>query len=110
METIPLLLAGLFGLVLASETPPKGLATSDWSSIRAACEAGRHAAHRQENGTLTARNPCQLWRSEFDGKGFTVTPYHDPWTWGLELTDYGERTTPRSIGSNWSEIIAPSCS
>ena len=71
---------------------PEGLAKSDWSSIRAAYEAGRHAVHRQENGTLTARNPGQQWRTEFDGKGFTTTPDHGQWTWGLELTGYGERT------------------
>lgn len=80
MKTIPLLLAGLSGLALAAEpsarenTPPDGLSSSDWSSIRAAYEAGRHAVHRQENGTLAARNPGQQWHTDFDGKGFIVTP------------------------------------
>lgn len=78
----------------ALETPPKGLADSDWSSIRAAYEAGRHAPHRQEDGTLTARNPGQQWLTQFDGKGFTVSPDHGQWTWGLELTAYGERSFP----------------
>ena len=41
---------------------------SNWHSIRAAYEAGRYVVHRQENGTLTARNPHQQLRTEFDGK------------------------------------------
>jgi FG-GAP repeat len=97
MKLIPLLLAALSGLTLAAESPapesvPKGLASSDWSSIRAAYEAGRHAIQRQENGTFTARNPGQQWRTEFDGKGFLTTPNHGQWTWGLELISYGGRT------------------
>jgi trimeric autotransporter adhesin len=97
MKLIPLLLIGLYGLALAAEppaleTPPKGLASSDWSSIRAAYEAGRHAIQRQENGTFIARNPGQQWRTEFDGKGFLTIPDHGQWTWGLELTSYGGRT------------------
>jgi hypothetical protein len=112
MKTIPLLLAGLTGITLASEAPapgnpPQGLSSSDWSSIRAAYEAGRHAVHRQENGTLTARNPGQQWRTEFDGKGFTVTPDHGQWTWGLELTAYGERSllsAPSSITHDGGKI------
>ena len=77
---------------------PEGLAKSDWSSIRAAYEGGRYAAHRQENGTLVARNPGQQWRTEFDGKGFTSTPDAGGWTWGLELTSYGER---RSLSASY---------
>lgn len=62
MKAIPLLLAGLSGLAFAAElpaleTPPKSLAAPDWSSIRAAYEAGRHAIQRQENGNFTALNP-----------------------------------------------------
>ncbi|MGL5018768.1 MAG: FG-GAP repeat protein, partial [Luteolibacter sp.] len=100
-STYPLLglflLADLSGFafaaeLLALETPPKGLAASDWHSIRAAYEASRHSIQRQENGTLTARNPGQQWRTEFDGKGFLTTPDHGQWTWGLELIGYGERT------------------
>jgi hypothetical protein len=104
MKIILLALAGLSSLILAAEpaageAPPQGLASSDWSSIRAAYEAGRHAIHRQENGTLTARNPGQQWRTEFDGKGFLTTPDHGQWTWGLELTSYGEKTLPSAPNS-----------
>jgi trimeric autotransporter adhesin len=115
MKTIPLLLAALSGLALAAEppaveTPPKGLASSDWSSIRAAYEAGRHAIQRQENGTFTARNPGQQWHTEFDGKGFLTTPDHGQWTWGLELIGYGERTLLSAhSGSGDKSVPAPYC-
>ncbi|WP_264486864.1 hypothetical protein [Luteolibacter arcticus] len=85
----------LLGLTRSSHAvepvAPKDLPTSDWSSIRAAYEKGRHAAYRQDDGNLIARNPSQQWQAEFDGRGFTVTPDHGEWTWGLELTGYGER-------------------
>ncbi len=97
MKIIKLLFASVAGCTFAMALPaaedtPKGIAPSDWSSIRAAYEAGRHAISRQEDGTLAARNPGQQWRTEFDGKGFTVTPDHRQWTWGLELTAYRERS------------------
>ena len=39
---------------------PEGLAKSDWSSIRAAYEAGRHAFQPTPTG-WQARNPGQQW-------------------------------------------------
>ena len=96
---VSLLAAALSGLAFAA-TPtgpgavPEGLASSDWSDIHAAYEAARHAPQRQDGGHLVARNPGQQWRTEFDGKGFTVTPDHGSWTWGLELTGYGDRKLP----------------
>ena len=80
------------GSPLDSSSPPEGLASSDWSGIRAAYEAGRHAVRRQEDGRVVARNPGQQWHAEFDGKGFTVTPDNGAWLWGLDLTGYGSRT------------------
>ena len=68
---------------------PDGLSASEWSSIRAAYEAGRHAVHPQPEGGLAARNPGQAWRTRFDGRGFTVTPDAGGWTWGLELRRFG---------------------
>ena len=97
MKTLVSLLAGTLGLAFAATatpTGPEGVAASDWADIRVAYEAGRHAPQRQEGGHLVARNPGQQWRTEFDGKGFTVTPDHGNWTWGLELTGYGNRTLP----------------
>lgn len=93
----------------ALETPPKGLATSDWSGIRAAYEAERHAAHRQEDGTLTAPNPGQKWHTEFDGKGFTVSPDHGQWTWGLELTACGGQPIPSASSTITHEGGKISC-
>lgn len=104
MKTFVSLVAALSGLAFAA-TPadpgavPEGLVPSEWSDLRAAYEAGRHAAHRQENGHLTARNPGQQWRAEFDGKGFTVNPDHGTWTWGLELTGYGDRKLQSTASS-----------
>ena len=41
---------------------PEGLSASDWSSIRAAYEARRHAAIAVDGG-YQARNPRQRWRT-----------------------------------------------
>lgn len=72
---------------LATEVP-KGLAPSDWTSIRAAYEAGRHAIHAVGDG-WQARNPGQQWTTRFDRRGFLATPRGGGWTWGLELQSYG---------------------
>jgi hypothetical protein len=67
---------------------PEGLAKSDWSSIRAAYEAGRHAFQPTATG-WQARNPGQQWTTSFDRRGFVATPKAGGWTWGLELQGYG---------------------
>jgi hypothetical protein len=72
----------------SSADVPRGLLASDWSSIRAAYEANRHAAFPVEGG-YQARNPGQQWRTRFDGRGFLTTPDAGGWTWGLELVSYG---------------------
>jgi|GEM_PF-1542455 len=64
---------------------PEGLAKSDWSSIRAAYEAGRHQFFPQADGTHQAHNPGMGWQMTFDAKGFTAKPNDGAWTWGLEL-------------------------
>ena len=64
---------------------PEGLAKSDWSSIRAAYEAGRHQFFKQEDGSHVARNPGLGWKMVFDEHGFTAQPDDGAWTWGLEL-------------------------
>jgi hypothetical protein len=76
---------------------PKGLAKSDWQSIRAAFEAGQHAFQPIEGG-WQARNPGQQWTTKFDLNGFLTTPEGGGWTWGLELQSYGfgETQTPVS--------------
>ncbi|MBL8692560.1 MAG: FG-GAP repeat protein [Planctomycetes bacterium] len=67
---------------------PSGLSSSDWSSIRAAYEAGRHKIVAVENG-WRARNPGQRWITTFDERGFTTNPDGGSWSWGLELVGYG---------------------
>lgn len=103
---------------------PKGLSDNDWSSIRAAYEANRHAAVVGDGG-YEACNPGQQWRTRFDGRGFTVTPSaadcageSPAWSWGLELVSFGrvgaERavTTPlcvdadgRRVAYEWSDAL-----
>ena len=94
---------------LTSRSAPKGLTSSDWSSIRTASEAGRHACHRQVNGNLTARNPGQQWSTEFDGKNFTAAPDHGQWTWGLELTAYVDRVLASASLSMIHEGVNITC-
>ncbi|MCX6854620.1 MAG: choice-of-anchor D domain-containing protein, partial [Verrucomicrobia bacterium] len=67
---------------------PDGLAKSDWQSIRAAYEAGRHAFKPTASG-WQALNPGQHWTTQFDRRGFIAKPKDGGWTWGLELQSYG---------------------
>ena len=70
---------------------------ADWSSIRAAYEAGRHAFQPIEGG-WQARNPGQQWTTKFDGRGFLTEPRDGGWQWGLELKSYGFGEKQRAIG------------
>jgi hypothetical protein len=81
-------------------SPPEGLSASDWSSIRAAYEAGRHKIFAVEEG-WSARNPGQALSTTFDERGFTTRPDAGGWSWGLDLQGYGwgdtnPVTTPRA--------------
>ena len=75
---------------------PQGLAKSDWTSIRAAYEAGRHAFQPTATG-WQARNPGQQWTTQFDRRGFLASPRDGGWTWGLELLSYGFTGVERVI-------------
>ncbi len=75
---------------------PEGLAASEWSSIREAYEAARHAAFAVDGGHR-ARNPGQQWATHFDGRGFTTTPDAGAWTWGLELQRCGFAGGERTV-------------
>ena len=83
------------------EQTPEGLAQSDWQSIRAAYEAGRHAFQPVEgkDGHWQARNPGQQWTTKFDGRGFLATPQGGGWTWGLELRSYGAGKKQTLVGA-----------
>ncbi len=80
----------------SSDDVPEGLSAADWSSIRAAYEANRHAAYPVEGG-YRARNPAQQWRTHFDGRGFTTRPDAGAWTWGLQLERYGFAGSEREV-------------
>ena len=67
---------------------PDGLAKSDWQSIRAAYEAGRHRFEPTAKG-WQAHNPGQQWTTTFDQRGFLAQPQNGGWQWGLELESYG---------------------
>lgn len=83
-------------LLTSSDQIPEGLAKSDWSSIRAAYEAGRHAFQPVEGG-WKARNPGQEWTTTFDHRGFVAVPKNGAWQWGLELKSYGFGTRQQEI-------------
>ena len=74
--------------IISPDQVPEGLAQSDWSSIRAAYEAGRHAFQPTASG-WQARNPGQQWTTTFDQRGFRTSPQDGGWQWGLELQSYG---------------------
>ena len=75
-------------------TVPAAIASSDWQSIRASYEAGRHAFRAGAEGTFTAHNPGLDWSLTFDEKGFTAASSSSDgtgnWTWGLELEGGGD--------------------
>lgn len=77
------------------DSTPEGLASSDWSSIRAAYESNRHKAYAAEGG-FVARNPGQQWQTSFDGRGFITSPDSGGWSWGLELVSYGRGDQSRN--------------
>jgi len=77
---------------------PDVLSASEWSSIRAAYDAGRHSAHAVDGGQhFRARNPGQRWRMLFDGCGFEATPDAGDWSWGLQLVRYGRAGAERVV-------------
>ena len=76
---------------------PEGLAKSDWTRIRAAYQARRHAFQAVDGG-WQACNPGQQWLTRFDGRGFVVEPSGGGWRWGLALQSYGFPGQQRAIG------------
>ena len=62
-----LLSAATLGQTVPSDEVPEGLSATDWSSIRGAYDAGRHAAYPVE-GSYRARNSGQQWTTTFDGR------------------------------------------
>ena len=71
-----------------SAAAPKGLASSDWSSIQAEHQRHRQAAFPVDGG-WRARNYGQDWSTLFEGRAFEITPRLGGWRWGLQLARYG---------------------
>ena len=92
--------AGKSQRLTSLDQAPEGLAKPDWSSIRAAHEAGRHAFQpvAGQEGTRKARNPGQQWTTKFDQRGFLAQPKAGGWTWGLELQSYGFGEKQTAVG------------
>jgi len=94
----PLLASGILqspASVSAHEIPD-GLSAEDWRSIRQAHEASLHAV-RPAAGGYQAINPGQSWRTDFDGRGFSIEPHGGGWTWGLDLLSYGFAGEERGV-------------
>jgi hypothetical protein len=90
------LIAVLTAACLHAQDVPEGLSASDWSSIRAAYEAGRHQV-RAVDGGHQARSPGQQWLARFDGRGVVVRPDAGEWSWGLELVAFGFAGDERAV-------------
>ncbi len=111
-------LIGPAGAQAAAGKVPDGLGASDWNSIRAEHERHRHAAVPIAGGHR-ARNFGQQWVSDFDGRGFLITPNSGGWTWGLQLQSYGwaghahaltdqprVTTETERVSYNWDENLS----
>ena len=87
-----------FALASAAQTDLGGdLSPEDRASVRSAHETARHLVVETDDG-LVARNPGQGWRLGFDGRGFSVQPDANGWTWGLELVSYGFVGNENTVG------------
>jgi len=70
---------------------PAGLNLVDWEQIRAEYERHRHSMFPDGQGGVQSRSHYHGWLARFDGKGFTVKPDSEGWSWGLELGRWGRQ-------------------
>ena len=70
---------------------PAGLNLVDWKQIRAEYERHRHGMFPDGQGGVQSRSHYHGWLARFDGKGFTVKPDTQAWSWGLELERWGRQ-------------------
>ena len=70
---------------------PAGLNLVDWKQIRAEYERHRHSMFPDGQGGFQSRSHYHGWLARFDGKGFTVKPDTQAWSWGLELERWGRQ-------------------
>ena len=66
---------------------PSAVSAADWSGLRAAYDAKRHAFVETSEGRFAAERPGVGWLAEFDDGGFVART--GDWTWGLELSAVG---------------------
>jgi len=92
--------AGKTQHLTSPEQVPNGVTPTEWHSIRAAYEAGRHAFQPVAGapGHWQARNPGQHWQNTFDGRGFVTKPRDGDWSWGLALRSYGFGAAQQPVG------------
>lgn len=101
--------------ITSPDQVPKGLAPSDWTNIRAAYEAERHAVKPVEGEQAwRAINPGQQWHIRFDSHGFLATPTNvkkaqTPWQWGLALQAFGWAGEERPLNENASVTTRDGC-
>ncbi|MFN0206613.1 MAG: FG-GAP repeat protein [Planctomycetota bacterium] len=86
------------GFAFAQQAPsvPANYSPGDWNDIRAAFNAGRHAAKPAGDG-YQFHNPGQQWSTLLDGRGFVVKPQAGDWSWGLQLHSYGVAGNERPV-------------
>ena len=76
---------------------PAGLNLVDWKQITAEYERHRHGMFPDGKGGYQSRSHYHGWLARFDGKGFTVKPDGQPWSWGLELASWGPQGQEISV-------------
>jgi len=76
---------------------PAGLTLVDWKQIKAEYERHRHGMFLNGKGGYQSRSHYHGWLSRFDGKGFTVQPGSESWSWGLELVSWGREDHEASV-------------
>jgi hypothetical protein len=76
---------------------PAGLNLVDWKQIRAEYERHRHGMFPDGQGGFQSRSHYHGWLARFDGKGFTVKPDTQAWSWGLELVSWGREAHPVAV-------------
>ena len=82
---------------LGAEILPKGVGSSDWSSIQKEYQRHKYGAFPIDGGSYQARNWEQQWGARFDGRGFDITPDEGAWRWGLQLRSYGFPGAERDV-------------
>lgn len=81
------------------EAGTEELTPNEWAGIRRAPREWKHSFVENGNGTFTAANPRQQWKTSFDERGFLAEPKGQNWRWGLELIGYGVGIERKEVNS-----------